>query len=178
MGQSVVLDQLEQTLPPPPAAEEARGALPVLLAVGPGPHISHLEMAGDAVLPQPVAQGAVIVRIESGIDVQGHQLHGKGKPDAVQEHDLQQEKTVHSPGNGDADPGPGPQHPVAVHELSRLGQAGLLRVGQLFSSRHNSCIAISEWDRTGSRYWIVFPARTPKRSVFPEKEARKGRACY
>lgn len=125
--QPVLGAEVEQAAPAQPRATEARRTLAVLLRMGLQPVGGQLHMAGDALAGEPGQEHLMVVGIEARVEVQGHDLEGKGDDGLPDPQAPEQHEGVHAAGDGHAHAAAGPEHAGLVYGLAHLFDAVFLR---------------------------------------------------
>ena len=140
MGELVLRTELKQAFAAQPGAAETGGTALVLGRMGVRAEVRHLQMRGDAVLREPGGQRHMALRIETGIEMDGHDLETEGHDALPDMQGLEQHEAVHPAGNGHADAATGPDHAGLLHGLAGALDADLLRIGAFFAHM-SSCPA-------------------------------------
>jgi hypothetical protein len=97
----------------------------------------------------------VAAGVESGVEVQDHDLEGKGENPLPHEHDLKQDETVHPTGYGDTDTGTVKEHAGLLNQLSTLAQTSFLGVFQLSPLGHIASFRRPPDGRPGGREKMI-----------------------
>ena len=168
MGEPVPRAELEQALAAQPGAAEAGGTALVPGRMGVRPEVRHLQMRGDAVPREPGGQRHMALRIETGVEMDGHDLETEGHDALPDVQGLEQHEAVHPAGNGHADAAAGPDHACPLHGLAGALDADLLRIGAFFAHM-SSCpaghVLCCSGRRAGQGRFSAPPALTAARKT-------------
>jgi hypothetical protein len=91
----------------------------------------------QAIGGKPFDQRGMVVRVKTGIHMQGHDLKGKRQDALPDPENFEQGPTVHAAGYGHADPRAGRKHARCLHQLAHKAHTAFLRIGEGESGHEN-----------------------------------------